>query len=154
MPAGARVAALRGTAGAVVAGGTSGFMNAAAGVGGPALSLYAANAGWPVRQFVPNPLFYGVLLNLFSVTANGLPRLSAAAWLTTAAGLAAGTALGETLVRRVPQAWIRRAVMLLSLAGGLTTLVRGCGNCAAGERDQEAPGHGAAGLSRRVRVSR
>ncbi|MEV6833992.1 TSUP family transporter [Streptomyces sp. NPDC051133] len=112
-------------AGAAVAGGTGGFMNAAAGVGGPALSLYAANAGWPMRQFVPNALFHGVLLNLFSVSANGLPRLSAAAWLTTAAGLGAGTVVAQTLVRRVPQVWLRRAVLLLSLTGGLTTLGRG-----------------------------
>ncbi|MEU0388254.1 sulfite exporter TauE/SafE family protein [Streptomyces chartreusis] len=123
--AGARVASLRGTAGAVVAGGASGFMNAAAGVGGPALSLYAANAEWPMARFVPNALFYGVSLNVFSVAANGLPTLSAAAWLLTLAGLATGTLLGEVLARRVPQAWIRYVVMVLSLIGGLVTVSRG-----------------------------
>ncbi|MFG3014213.1 TSUP family transporter [Streptomyces cinerochromogenes] len=123
--AGARVASLRGTRGALVAGGAGGFMNAAAGVGGPALSLYAANADWPVRQFVPNALFYGVALNVFSVAANGLPDLTTPAWLVTMVGLAAGTLLGEGLARRVPRAWTRHAVMLLSLAGGLTTLLRG-----------------------------
>lgn len=123
--AGVRVASLRGTGGAVVAGAASGFMNAAAGLGGPALSLYAANADWPVRQFVPNALFYGVVLNVFSVAANGLPALSTGAWLSTLAGLATGTLLGEVLARRVPQTWIRHAVTLLSLAGGLTTLLRG-----------------------------
>lgn len=123
--AGVRVASLRGTAGAVVAGAASGFMNAAAGVGGPALSLYAANADWPVRQFVPNALFYGVVLNLFSVAANGLPGLTAHAWVLAGAGLAVGTLMGEGLTRRVPQAWVRNAVMALSLAGGVTTLLRG-----------------------------
>ncbi|GAA3132134.1 hypothetical protein [Streptomyces echinatus] len=92
---------------------------------GPALSLYAANAGWPVRQFVPNALFYGVILNVFSAAANGLPALTGRAWLTTAIGLTAGTLLGEALTRRMSQAWIRHTVMLLSLAGGLTTLLRG-----------------------------
>lgn len=123
--AGVRVASLRGTAGAVVAGGASGFMNAAAGVGGPALSLYAANAGWPMGQFVPNALFYGVSLNVFSVATNGLPTLSTAAWLLASAGLATGTLLGEVLARRVPQAGIRYAVMVLSLAGGMVSVLRG-----------------------------
>lgn len=123
--AGVRVASLRGTRGAVVAGGASGFMNAAAGVGGPALSLYAANAEWPVRQFVPNALFYGVALNILSVAANGPPHLTRAGWLVTGAVVAAGTLLGELLGRRVSQTWLQRAVMLLSLAGGVTTLLRG-----------------------------
>ncbi|MFG2356855.1 TSUP family transporter [Streptomyces sp. NPDC048521] len=123
--AGVRSASLRGSRGALIAGGASGFMNAAAGVGGPALSLYAANADWPARHFVPNALFYGVVLNVFSVAANGLPTLTGPAWLLTGAGLVAGTLTGETLARRMPQTRLAHAVMLLSLAGGLTTLVRG-----------------------------
>ena len=47
---GDRVPALRGTGGAVTAGALGGFMNSAAGVGGPPVSLYAVNAGWPVRE--------------------------------------------------------------------------------------------------------
>lgn len=50
---GARVPALRGTRGAVAAGAAGGFMNAAAGVGGPPISLYAVNAGWTVRSSSP-----------------------------------------------------------------------------------------------------
>lgn len=74
---GARVSALRGTKGAVAAGAAGGFMNAAAGVGGPPVSLYAVNAGWTVREFVPNAQFYGVVVNAFSVASNGPPRLGA-----------------------------------------------------------------------------
>lgn len=70
---GARVPALRGGGGAVAAGAVGGFMNSAAGVGGPPLSLYAVNAGWTVREFVPNAMFYGVVVNVFSVAANGIP---------------------------------------------------------------------------------
>lgn len=51
---GARVPALRGRRGAVAAGAVGGFMNSAAGVGGPPVSLYAVNAGWTVRELVPN----------------------------------------------------------------------------------------------------
>jgi uncharacterized protein len=82
---GARVPALRGTKGAVAAGAAGGFMNAAAGVGGPPVSLYAVNAGWTVREFVPNAQFYGVVVNAFSVAANGVPSLTTAQWVAVAA---------------------------------------------------------------------
>ena len=91
---GARVPALRGVRGAVAAGAAGGFMNSSAGVGGPAVSLYAVNAGWTVREFVPNAQFYGVVVNAFSVAANGVPGLAAPVWLLAGAALAAGPAVG------------------------------------------------------------
>ncbi|EST29762.1 hypothetical protein M878_19845 [Streptomyces roseochromogenus subsp. oscitans DS 12.976] len=45
------------------------------GVGGPSVSLCALNAGWTVREFVPNAQFYGVV-NAFSLATNGTPRLT------------------------------------------------------------------------------
>ncbi|GAA5763586.1 hypothetical protein Aros01_00055 [Streptosporangium roseum] len=122
---GARVPALRGVKGAVAAGAASGFMNSSAGVGGPAVSLYAVNAGWTVREFVPNAQFYGVVVNAFSVTAKGLPQLTAPVWLLVAAGIAAGSVIGKALAQRVPEGPARLAVLLLALAGGLTTLGKG-----------------------------
>jgi len=122
---GARVPALRGTRGALAAGAASGFMNASAGVGGPAISLYAMNAGWTVREFVPNAQFYGLLVNLVSVSAKGLPHLGPPGWLLTAAGVAAGSLVGRALADRVPERPARRFVLLLALAGGLTTAAKG-----------------------------
>ncbi|MGW4646721.1 TSUP family transporter [Kitasatospora sp. NPDC004289] len=123
--AGARAAALRGTGGAVVAGAASGFMNSSAGVGGPALSLYAVNAGWTVREFLPNALFYGFVVNVFSVTAKGLPHLSRTGWSSAAVGIAAGAVIGAALAGRVPEHWARRVVLGIALAGGLSTLTKG-----------------------------
>ncbi|WP_267886069.1 sulfite exporter TauE/SafE family protein [Kitasatospora azatica] len=122
---GARVAALRGRGGALAAGAASGFMNSAAGVGGPAISLYAVNAGWTVREFVPNAQFYGLLVNLLSIAAKGTPRLAAPAWLAVAAALAGGAVIGHWLADRVPEHRARRVVLLLALAGGVTTLAKG-----------------------------
>jgi uncharacterized membrane protein YfcA len=122
---GARTASLRGTRGAVVAGAASGFMNSAAGVGGPALSLYAVNAGWTVREFVPNAQFYGLLVNLFSILAKGAPRLPGPAWLAVAAALALGGVIGHWAADRVPEQRARTVVLLLALAGGVTTLAKG-----------------------------
>ncbi|MER5465092.1 sulfite exporter TauE/SafE family protein [Streptomyces sp. NPDC002668] len=122
---GVRLSALRGTRGAVTAGAVGGFMNSAAGVGGPPYSLYAVNAGWPVREFVPNAQFYGIIVNVFSVAANGAPKLSGPAWTVATVALATGALIGRALAPRVPEQWIRQLVLALALTGGLSVLVKG-----------------------------
>ncbi|CBG67503.1 putative membrane protein [Streptomyces scabiei 87.22] len=122
---GVRIPALTGTRGALTAGAVGGFMNSAAGVGGPPYSLYAVNAGWSVREFVPNAQFYGVMVNLFSVTANGVPRLSGPAWSVAVAATVAGALLGKQLASRIPEEWVRRLIFALALTGGLSVLVKG-----------------------------
>jgi uncharacterized membrane protein YfcA len=122
---GARVPALRGTRGAVAAGAAGGFMNAAAGVGGPPISLYAVNAGWTVREFVPNALFYGVVVNAFSVAANGVPELSASRWTAVAVAMTVGALIGRVLAGRIPEARARLLVLGLALAGGVTAAGKG-----------------------------
>lgn len=122
---GTRVPALRGVRGAVAAGAASGFMNSSAGVGGPALSLYAVNAGWTAREFVPNAQFYGVVVNALSIAAKGVPHLTPVPWLLVGAGIAAGSVIGKALAQRVPEHRARQTVLLLSLVGGITTLAKG-----------------------------
>ncbi|MEV7887925.1 sulfite exporter TauE/SafE family protein [Streptomyces sp. NPDC002817] len=122
---GARVPALRGTKGAVVAGAAGGFMNSAAGVGGPPVSLYAVNAGWTVREFVPNAQFYGVVVNAFSVAANGVPELSAPRWVSVVGAMAVGGVIGRGLAGRIPEKRARVLVLSLALAGGITALGKG-----------------------------
>lgn len=109
----------------MTAGALGGFMNSAAGVGGPPVSLYAVNAGWPVREFVPNAFFYGVVVNAFSVAANGVPHLRTPVWLLAATGMAAGAAMGRALAPRVPEKRARLLVLLLALVGGLSTAAKG-----------------------------
>ena len=122
---GTRLPALRGLKGALAAGAAGGFMNSSAGVGGPAVSLYAVNAGWTVREFVPNAQFYGILVNAFSLAAKGLPHLTGPAWTLAAAGVAGGALAGRLLAARIPEHRARPLVLLLALAGGLTTLAKG-----------------------------
>ncbi|ARF53437.1 sulfite exporter TauE/SafE family protein [Streptomyces gilvosporeus] len=122
---GARVPALRGVRGALAAGAAGGFMNSAAGVGGPPVSLYALNAGWTVRDFVPNAQFYGVVVNVFSVAANGVPHFRAPIWVLVIVAMAAGAAIGNALAKRVPERRARLLVLGLALAGGLTTVAKG-----------------------------
>ncbi|MFK0113816.1 TSUP family transporter [Streptomyces sp. NPDC091217] len=122
---GVRIPALTGTKGAVAAGAVGGFMNSAAGVGGPPYSLYAVNAGWSVREFVPNAQFYGIMVNVFSVAANGVPRLSGTAWTVAAVALAVGALIGRAAAPRIPEHWVRRLILTLALTGGLTVLGKG-----------------------------
>ncbi|MET7475000.1 sulfite exporter TauE/SafE family protein [Streptomyces sp. NPDC005648] len=122
---GARVTALRHTRGAIAAGAVGGFMNAAAGVGGPPFSLYAVNAGWTTREFVPNAMFYGVVVNAFSVASNGVPELSARRWVAVVAAMAAGGVIGRQLASRIPERGARLLVLWLALAGGVTAVGKG-----------------------------
>ncbi|MFF3328847.1 TSUP family transporter [Streptomyces sp. NPDC002888] len=122
---GAHVPALRGTRGAVAAGAVGGFMNSAAGVGGPPVSLYAVNAGWTVREFVPNAQFYGVVVNAFSVAANGVPELSTPKWASVVAAMAVGGVIGRGLAGRLPEGRARLLVLSLALAGGVTAVGKG-----------------------------
>lgn len=122
---GARAASLHGTKGAVVAGAVGGFMNSAAGVGGPPMSLYALNAGWTVREFVPNAMFYGVIVNAFSVASNGVPGLTGTQWLLVCAAMGAGGVIGRGLASRIPEKRARLLVLLLALTGGITAVGKG-----------------------------
>ncbi|CAM5711124.1 sulfite exporter TauE/SafE family protein [Streptomyces aurantiogriseus] len=122
---GARVPALHGTRGAVVAGAAGGFMNSAAGVGGPPVSLYAVNAGWTVREFVPNAQFYGVVVNAFSVGTNGVPELEAAQWASVIVAMTVGAAVGRGLAGRIPEERARLLVLGLALAGGASAVGKG-----------------------------
>ncbi|WP_413229885.1 TSUP family transporter [Kitasatospora purpeofusca] len=122
---GIRASLLRGVRGALAAGAASGFMNSAAGVGGPAVSLYAVNTGWTAREFVPNAQLYGVVVNIFSIAAKGVPHLAAPAWSTTAAGIVLGAGVGQVLSDRVAERPARLVVLTLALAGGLVTLGKG-----------------------------
>ena len=124
---GLRVSALTGTRGALAAGAAGGFMNSSSGLGGPPLSLYAMNADWTVHEFVPNAQFYGIVVNAFSIAANGVPRLGSTGWVTAVVAMAAGAAIGKALAERVPERRARQLVLLLALVGGLSTLAKGLG---------------------------
>ncbi|MEV6053914.1 sulfite exporter TauE/SafE family protein [Streptomyces sp. NPDC052107] len=122
---GAQVPALRGGKGAVTAGALGGFMNAAAGVGGPAVSLYALNAGWTVREFVPNAQFYGAAVNAFSIAANGMPHLTGEQWAAVCAAMTTGAVIGHAIAGRIPEHRARHLVLLLALVGGGTAMAKG-----------------------------
>ncbi|NIK61667.1 TSUP family transporter [Kribbella shirazensis] len=122
---GLRVPALKGLAGALTAGATGGFMNTAAGLGGPPMSLYAVNANWTIREFVPNALFYGAVVNAFSLVTRGVPPLADREWGVAGLGLLSGAAIGALLAGRIPDRTARFLVLLLAIGGGVATGLKG-----------------------------
>ncbi|MCC9310620.1 hypothetical protein LN042_26715 [Kitasatospora sp. RB6PN24] len=69
--------------------------------------------------------FYGLLVNLFSMLAKGVPHLSPPAWPAVAAALALGAVIGHRAGDRVPEQRARAVVLLPALGGGVTTLLKG-----------------------------
>ena len=121
-----RARVLKGTGGAIAAGGASGFMNVTAGVGGPAIVLYAVSTDWEHRRFVATFQFFSIFTNLASLVAKGgLPRISTTALLVSLGALVVGLLGGEVLARHVDRAMARHLAIGLALTGALFTVVKG-----------------------------
>ena len=96
--------AATGRAPAIVTGAASGFMNAAAGVGGPALSVYAVATRWPQAAFAATAQPYFVVIGLSSL-ARQARRVGVGAaracdpgvWPVSIAALLVGLVLGDVL---------------------------------------------------------
>lgn len=120
-----RSALFNGPGGAVAAGALSGFMNVTAGVGGPAMTLYAIGSRWPHQSFVGSMQLYFAMLNTGSILAKGLPHVGRWALGAALAALALGLGLGHVAARRIAPGQARRAVLVLAVAGAAATVVKG-----------------------------
>ncbi|MBC7372793.1 MAG: TSUP family transporter [Frankiales bacterium] len=124
LAAGVRWRAAGGRAGAVLAGVLSAAMNVVAGVGGPAVALYAANADWPAAAMRSTGQVYFLGLNLVAAVALGLPTVAGLLVVGCLVALAAGLLAGARLAPLVPEALARRVTLSLAALGGLVVLVR------------------------------
>lgn len=97
--------------------------NAVAGVAGPVVAAFAANAGWrpDVQRASLQAYFLG--LNVVALPSLGRPQVSGALLGGCLLALAVGTVLGAPLARRVPEPVARRTTLLLAAAGGLVVVV-------------------------------
>lgn len=121
---GLRLRAARGAGGAVAAGVLSAAMNVVAAVGGPAVALYAVNAGWPAEAARSTLQLYFLALNVVALAVLGLPDVGRTVLAACAAALAAGLVAGAPLARRVPEEAARRTTLALAGTGGLVVLLR------------------------------
>lgn len=124
LAAGLRWRVASGRIGAVGAGVVSAAMNVAAGIGGPAIALYAGNAGWPSTAMRSTAQFYFLGLNLVALASVGPPHVRAGLFVGCLATLVVGLLAGAALARRVAESTARRLTLALAAAGGLVVLVR------------------------------
>lgn len=118
--------ATSGQRGALLAGAGSGFMNVTAGVGGPALTVYAISTGWPQRSFAATAQLIFAALGAASLAAKGsLPSLPPTGWIAVGAALLVGIVAGDRVAGRVPAHRARQAVVVLALAGAAVTVCKG-----------------------------
>lgn len=109
-----------------LAGTASGFMTATAGVGGPALTVYALATSWRQVGFAATAQISfasqaALALSLKGV--QGLPDPVECTVLLAAAGV--GLAFGHLLANRLPAKETRRALIVITVAGALATTVKG-----------------------------
>lgn len=116
---GLRVARARGAGGAIVAGFVSAAMNVIAAIGGPAVALYALNAGWEPARSRPTLQFYFFFLGVVGLLSLGLPSPSP----VLGAGLVAGWVTGTLLAPRLPDRLVRVGVLGIATTGGVVAIV-------------------------------
>jgi uncharacterized membrane protein YfcA len=118
---------------------SAGVMNAAAGIGGPSVSVYAVVSRWEQRPFAATlqPFFLTTgavsLVTKLVLAPDRWPDLGAAAWIGIVVTLVAGavTAIakgaGTLVAPRIPTASARAAVLVISFAGAVTAIAKGVG---------------------------
>ncbi|KAB1645753.1 sulfite exporter TauE/SafE family protein [Pseudoclavibacter sp. CFCC 14310] len=109
----------------------AGAMNSAAGIGGPAMTVYAVLSKWPQKSFsaMLQPFFMmtGVasFLVKFLIDPGRLVSLPTLVWIGIFVMLVLGVTCGSLVAKKVPAGAARMAVLVISYAGGVVTLVRG-----------------------------
>ncbi len=121
---GVRWRAARGPVGAVLLAVVAAGTNVVAGVAGPPLAFWAANADWPVSRSRASLQAVFLGLNVVALPSLGLPRVPGGLLAGTVGALAAGAVLGVPLARRVAERTARRLTLLLAGLGGGAVLVR------------------------------
>jgi uncharacterized membrane protein YfcA len=100
------------------AGGLSGFMNTAAGVGGPAVSMYSMQ-----------PYFFTIgtfsLVSKAITAPTSFPYLPLGMWVAVAVACLAGLVLGDVAARFVPARAAQILLIVLAYLGAAATIIRG-----------------------------
>ncbi|WP_104190859.1 sulfite exporter TauE/SafE family protein [Cryobacterium sp. Y82] len=115
----------------VMAGLTSGFMNTTAGVGGPAVSIYAIATGWPQRSFAATmqPYFLSIglasLASKFGLGSADLPQLPVLVWVFIGCACIVGLIVGDRLATVIEPHVARRLLVVVAYLGSFATIVRG-----------------------------
>jgi uncharacterized membrane protein YfcA len=121
----------------LTAGGLSGFMNTAAGVGGPAVSMYSIATRWQHKSFAATMQPYFFTIGTFSLISKAItapatfPVLPLAMWLAVAVACLAGLVLGDLASRHVPARAAQILLIILAYLGAAATIIRGISDAVA-----------------------
>lgn len=122
---GRRAPALSGTRGAIVAGVASGASNVVAGIGGPTVASYAANAQWPPDRLRATLALYFLGLNAVSVAVRGAPRMSSGLVFGCAFALAVGYTTGFVVRAKIAARHLHYGTLLLAAGGAIASIIKG-----------------------------
>jgi uncharacterized protein len=107
------------------AGLASGFSAAAAGAGGPALTVYAVATSWPQPEFVATGQLSYASQGAAALAVKGFPPVPAA-WLGAAvAAVLCGLLAGHLAARRIDAVRARHAAVAVAALAALATVVKG-----------------------------
>lgn len=110
---------------------SSGLMNAAAGVGGPAVTAYAIVTRWEQKSFgaTLQPYFITTglssLLSKYLFSGGHLPALEGWQWLGILTAMVIGIAAGDLLSGRIRPTVIRSIVIGIAYTGAVLTIAKG-----------------------------
>lgn len=116
---------LRGFVGTVISGATSGMMGVLAGIGGPAVAIYAMNADWEVRTLRPTLNVYFIGLSLMALLVRGMPSVDANFGIGLLVAILIGFALGGKVAHRVHPTTVRQMILVLAAIGGVAAIGKG-----------------------------
>lgn len=116
---------LEGRAGPAVTGAVSAFSNITAGVGGPALAVYAASTKMPMHTFIPVVQAMSLTMNVIAVAVKAPFSLPLPLLLGSLGCVAAGMVLGSGLRRLFPPHRAQVLALCLALLGAIAATVRG-----------------------------
>lgn len=103
----------------------SGFMNTAAGVGGPAIAVYTRSTGWARAPFAATAtVIFAVQASAALLFKQRWPMVGVLAWAILAAAAALGLLAGHRLHGRLTDRAAMRAVMALALSGTIVALAK------------------------------
>jgi uncharacterized membrane protein YfcA len=110
--------------GMIGAGVVSAAMNDAAGIGGPAVALWADNTGWSPEVTRGTLQVYFLALNAVAMLTLGLPHQPGSRYAVELAALAGGLAAGTVVAGRIPSYRARQVTLGLAMTGGLVVIAR------------------------------
>lgn len=115
----------------VAAGAVSGIMNTTAGLGGPAVTVYALASRWEPASFRSTMQAFFFTIGVAALATKLLtgvatvPALDAVLWLAVGAACLAGLVGGALLARVVSGDALRVVLVIISAIGAVATIVRG-----------------------------